>query len=304
MYAPDEETYRIGTLSSKETSELSLKIGKSRVKVPVSLDMDTVSVPKQEILYSLTDGVTFLRIPNFSAMGQSALVSDEGKERLKEVERHIRLLDRGETVIIDVRNNPGGYGNTSALVPAILFKRQSQNFIAKSALLESPGIAQARVHNVWDMGNNDNSSSDTRKAAQIDADNQRINPRRKWSRSIWREEAVKKVENARKIIVIINRMSASASEFLCEIRKIPGVMIIGENSAGIMSFATDQQYFLPNSQISLLVPSELFFDLSYSAGEGTGVLPDYWVLHEELESVLRSLTGKESFVMPKGPAPK
>lgn len=303
-YAPEGETYRIGILSSKEINELSLKIGKARVKVPVSLDMDTVTVPKDEILYSLTDGVTFLRIPNFSAMGQSTIVSDEGKERHKEVIRHIRLLDEGETAIIDVRNNPGGYLDTSALVPAILFKRQVNNFMPKSALLESPGIAQARVQDVWDLGLNDNSGSDTRKAARIEADNQRVNPTRKWSRDIWREEAVKKVENARKIILIVNRLSMSASEFLCEIRNIPGVTIIGENSAGIMSFASPQQYYLPNSQIGLLIPMQLFFDLSYTAGEGTGVLPDYWVLHDELEGVLRSLTGNESFEMPKEPAPK
>lgn len=304
MYAPDGESYRIGALSSRPISELSLKIGEARLKVPVTLDMDTVSVPKDEILYSHDDGVTFLRIPNFSAMGQSALVTDEGKERHKEVVRHIRLLDKGETVIIDLRNNPGGYIDTAAFVPAILFKRQTKNFMPKSALLESPGIAQARVRNVWDMGVNDNSSSDSRKADQIAADNQRVNPMRKWSLNIWREEAVKKVENTRKIIVIVNRVSASASEMMCEIRSIPGVTIIGENSSGIMSFANNQQYCLPNSRINLLIPTELYFDLSYSAGEGTGVLPDYWVLHDELEGVLRSLTGRESFKMPEGPAPK
>ncbi len=301
-YSDDGNRYRIGTLSRTLVNTLSLKFNNELVEVPVAPDM---IVPGPEVpIYSLTDDVAYLRIPNFSAMGENSPVSPEGRKRLEEVIRHIRMLDKGNTVIIDLRNNPGGYTDTSALVPAILFKRQASNFMPEMAELFSPGTTQARLQNIWDKGDNSDGYRNLRKAAQLEADKQKKNPVRRWERQSYRVAASKPIENKRKVIIIINRCSASASEILCAIRTIPNVTIIGENSAGILSFGAGQLYVLPNSQVPVLVPDRISFNTSFSAGEGTGVLPDYWVLNDNIEDVLRSMTGNDSFTIPVASSPR
>ena len=302
IYSDDGNRYRIGTLSRTLVNTLSLKFNNELVEVPVAPDM---IVPGPEVpIYSLTDDVAYLRIPSFIALGESGTVSPEGRKQLEEVIRHIRMLDKGNTVIIDLRNNPGGYTDTSALVPAILFKRQASNFMPEMAELFSPGTTQARLQNIWDKGDNSDGYRNLRKAAQLEADKQKKNPVRRWERQSYRVAASKPIENKRKIIIIINRCSASASEILCAIRTIPNVTIIGENSAGILSFGAGQLYVLPNSQVPVLVPDRISFNTSFSAGEGTGVLPDYWVLNDNIEDVLRSMTGNDSFTIPVASSPR
>ena len=302
IYSDDGNRYRIGTLSRTPVNTLSLKFKKEMVEVPVAPDM---ILPGPEVpVYSLTDDVAYLRIPSFIALGESGTVSPEGRKQLEEVIRHIRMLDKGNTVIIDLRNNPGGYTDTSALVPAILFKRQASNFMPEMAELFSPGTTQARLQNIWDKGDNSDGYRNLRKAAQLEADKQKKNPVRRWERQSYRVAASKPIENKRKIIIIINRCSASASEILCAIRTIPNVTIIGENSAGILSFGAGQLYVLPNSQVPVLVPDRISFNTSFSAGEGTGVLPDYWVLNDNIEDVLRSMTGNDSFTIPAASSPR
>lgn len=302
IYSDDGNRYRIGTLSRTPVNTLSLKFKKEMVEVPVAPDM---ILPGPEVpVYSLTDDVAYLRIPSFIALGESGTVSPEGRKQLEEVIRHIRMLDKGNTVIIDLRNNPGGYTDTSALVPAILFKRQASNFMPEMAELFSPGTTQARLQNIWDKGDNSDGYRNLRKAAQLEADKQKKNPVRRWERQSYRVAASKPIENKRKVIIIINRCSASASEILCAIRTIPNVTIIGENSAGILSFGAGQLYVLPNSQVPVLVPDRISFNTSFSAGEGTGVLPDYWVLNDNIEDVLRSMTGNDSFTIPVASSPR
>lgn len=302
IYSDDGNRYRIGTLSRTPVNTLSLKFKKEMVEVPVAPDM---ILPGPEVpVYSLTDDVAYLRIPSFIALGESGTVSPEGRKQLEEVIRHIRMLDKGNTVIIDLRNNPGGYTDTSALVPAILFKRQASNFMPEMAELFSPGTTQARLQNIWDKGDNSDGYRNLRKAAQLEADKQKKNPVRRWERQSYRVAASKPIENKRKVIIIINRCSASASEILCAIRTIPNVTIIGENSAGILSFGAGQLYVLPNSQVPVLVPDRISFNTSFSAGEGTGVLPDYWVLNDNIEDVLRSMTGNDSFTIPAASSPR
>ena len=301
-YSDDGNRYRIGTLSRTLVNTLSLKFNNELVEVPVAPDM---IVPGPEVpIYSLTDDVAYLRIPNFSAMGENGLVTPEGRERLEEVERHIRMLDKGDTAIIDLRNNFGGYNYYSSLVPAILFKRQATNFRPDMAELYSPGTTQARLQDIWDMKENSDADRNVRKAAQLEADKQKKNPVRRWERQSYRVAASKPIENKRKVIIIINRCSASASEILCAIRSIPNVTIIGENSAGIHTFDAGQLYVLPNSQVPVLLPDAIVIDTSFSAGEGIGVLPDYWVLKDELEDVLRAMTGRSSFTIPVTNSPR
>ena len=61
---------------------------------------------------------------------------------------------------------------------------------------------------------------------------------------------------------------------------------------------------LPNSQVPVLLPDAIVIDTSFSAGEGIGVLPDYWVLKDELEDVLRAMTGRSSFTIPVTNSPR
>ncbi len=77
-------------------------------------------------------------------------------------------------------------------------------------------------------------------------------------------------------VFLINRNVASSGEALIDYSKsVPGAVLIGENTAGIGTYGQVLQYWLPNSIISLYLPSKLF--LSPEVKEGVGYIPDYWL---------------------------
>ena len=302
VWSADGDRWRIGTLSSRPVESLALKIGKSRVRVPVATAAPPSVTGIGAPVFALEGDVAYLRVPSFCAADGTVSVTEEGKKRLAETAARIRDLSRTTTVVIDLRDNRGGYVETASAIPAAVFGRPASDFMPEAAMLSSPGIAQAKLAGFWDLGTGNDANTLNRKAQRIEADNQRANPRRYWTRPITRTESLKPIEPGKRLIVIINRRSASASELLCACRSAPGVTIVGENSAGAMRCVDPEPYALPHSGIILLIPAELNFDLSFSAGEGTGVLPDYWASDDELEATIRGLTGKPDFSLPQSGA--
>ena len=302
VWSADGERWRIGTLSSRPVESLALKIGKSRVRVPLSSAASPPAVGIGEPLFALEGDIAYLRVPSFSATDGTASVTESGKKRLTEIEARIRDLSRATTVVVDLRDNSGGYVGTASAIPAAVFNRPASDFMPETATLSSPGIAQAKLAGFWDLGTGDDTNKLNRKAQRIEADNQRANPRRYWTRAITRTASLKPIEQGKRLIVLINRRSASAAELLCACRSAPGVTIVGENSEGAMRCVDPEPYALPHSGIVLLIPAELNFDLSFSAGEGTGVIPDYWASDDELEATIRGLTGKPDFSLPQSGA--
>ena len=304
VWSAEGERYRVGTLSTGELSNLSLKIGKGRIRVPVSSISETPPAAIGNVRWSFEGDIAYLRIPSFCAADDTDIVSVTGKKRLEEIADRIRELPNAKIAIIDLRDNLGGYNGTAAAIPAAVFNRPWYNFAPATAALSSPGVAQAQVGGFWDLGNGDDTSRLNRKAWQIEADNQKARPRRFWTRAITRTDSIKPVETEKRLIIVINRRSASASELICACRYIPGVTIVGENSAGAMYFTDTLPYYLPHSGIGIMIPSSFNFDLSYSAGEGTGVLPDYWASDGELETTIRGITGEAGFSIPGSEASK
>jgi hypothetical protein len=308
VWSADGERYRIGTLSARPIESLALKIGKGRVRVSVA----TIAPPPRtsigEPIFAVEGDVAYLRVPSFCADDGTELVTETGKKRLEEIVARIKDLSDSPAVVIDLRDNQGGYIDTASAIPAAVFGRRASDFMPEVATLSSPGIAQAKLTGLWDLGYGNDTGKLNRKALEIEADNQRANPRRYWSRAITRTESPKPIAPGKKLIIILNRRSASAAEFLCACRSVPGVTIVGENSAGAMRCGDPEPYVLRRSGIVLLIPAQIQLDFSFSAGEGTGVLPDYWASDAELESTIRGITGEADFSLPAPvqaqPAPK
>ncbi|MCK4506322.1 MAG: hypothetical protein KAW14_11970 [Candidatus Aegiribacteria sp.] len=94
---------------------------------------------------------------------------------------------------------------------------------------------------------------------------------------------------------LIDRGVASSGEALIDYSKsVPGAVLIGENSAGVGSFGEVRRYWLPNSFISLSLPSKLFLAPGFE--EGIGYLPDYWLdSPEPVIEVARWLNNPDSY---------
>ena len=77
-------------------------------------------------------------------------------------------------------------------------------------------------------------------------------------------------------VFLVDRGVASSGEALLDYSKsVPGAVVVGENTAGIGTFGEVRHYWLPNSNISLLLPCKLFLAPDFE--EGVGYLPDYWL---------------------------
>lgn len=298
IYSDTGERYRIGTLSRQLETKLRLKFGSKKIDVPLVQEERTPEMISKTV-DRVTEGViTYLRIPSFLADTEQGVVTEEGKARLEAVWRNIHTLGNYSFVIIDLRNNGGGYLDTAAMIPAAVFHRIPANFMYPTAMLISPATTQASCIGLLDIGDGASNHSDWRKGLAIAAEGQRKRPRRFFNWEWMGKKAVKPIEEGPKLVFIINEHSASASELVCLTKSLPGVTVIGTNSAGILSFVNILPYALPHSGIKMILPATVTLDLEGFAGEGIGVLPDYWVLDEELADVLRQMAGSDTIRFP------
>ena len=104
-------------------------------------------------------------------------------------------------------------------------------------------------------------------------------------------------------VFLTDRYVASSGEALLDYSKsVPNAVLVGENSAGVGTFGEVRQYWLPNSHISLYLPSKLFLAPGFE--EGVGYLPDYWLdSPDPVAEVARWLNNPDSyqFVFPPPP---
>lgn len=298
IYSNTGERYRIGTLSRQVETKIRLKFGSKRIDVPLVHEERTLEMISQTVDRVTEGAITYLRIPSFSAMTEEGPVTDEGKARLEAVWENIPTLGNYRFVLVDLRNNGGGYLETAAMIPAAVFHRIPANFLYPSAMLISPATTQASCVGLMDLGDGSSSNTDWKKSLAMQAEGQGKRPRRYFNWEWMGKKAAKPIEAGTKLVFIINEQSASAAELVCLTKSLPGVTVIGTNSAGILSFVNILPYALPNSGIGMILPATVTLDLAGFAGEGVGVLPDYWVLDTELADVLRQMAGSDTIRFP------
>ncbi|MBI5305313.1 MAG: hypothetical protein HY868_24490 [Chloroflexi bacterium] len=80
------------------------------------------------------------------------------------------------------------------------------------------------------------------------------------------------------MVVLIDGETASAGEVMVGyLRQFEHVVIVGENSAGCITYGDVSRYVLPNSNLSVSFGSELFVMPDLTEFEGKGFAPDLWV---------------------------
>jgi hypothetical protein len=83
---------------------------------------------------------------------------------------------------------------------------------------------------------------------------------------------------AGRLIVLVDRGTCSSAEtFVLMAKRLPGTVLLGENTGGMAEFGEIKLYTLPHSGIQAQVGSKKFQDTSGAFAEGLGFKPDYWL---------------------------
>ena len=102
-----------------------------------------------------------------------------------------------------------------------------------------------------------------------------------------------------KLYIITNKTSGSASEVFIHTAKImyPNdnqVCVIGQDTRGcLLTSGSSFALYLPNSKISVGIPSSKMQILNYTVKEGKGRDPDYWCTDEDIIDTLFYLTNND-----------
>ena len=102
-----------------------------------------------------------------------------------------------------------------------------------------------------------------------------------------------------KIYILVNKNTASSGESSIQFckqlfSKTNQVKLVGENSAGCVTYGNVLSYRLPNSGLLINMSSskyEYFIDGKKTDIEGEGFFPDYWSTDEDVNQTLINLTG-------------
>lgn len=90
--------------------------------------------------------------------------------------------------------------------------------------------------------------------------------------------SIQTIPNTTKVIVLMDGRVCSAGEaFINYLRQIENVIFVGENSCGMITFGDNTLHQLPNSKLSVCLPSTLLFPPDLKLIEEEGFFPDLWV---------------------------
>ena len=95
---------------------------------------------------------------------------------------------------------------------------------------------------------------------------------------------------AGRLLVVTDSSCASSCETAVALaRKIPGTMIVGENTAGAGEFGQAERYRLPNTGVWMQAPTKWFSGELVPRG-GRGFKPDFWIDSEDPDSTVERLS--------------
>lgn len=111
-------------------------------------------------------------------------------------------------------------------------------------------------------------------------------------------KAVKNTESAYtgKIILLTDTATASAAEetvllFRSLYSDTDQLYVIGENTLGGLEYGNSLTYYLPNSGITVNIPSTQLIVKDTQFTDGIGFYPDYWSTGEDITATVQAITG-------------
>lgn len=244
------------------------------------------------------------------------------KEKEKEVYKKFEEIckkiveseDNKKNVIIDLRNNHGGYVDYPKLILSALYCANA-NAVNSHSMFESvidlSSYGEIELFSLMILENRIQSIKENETfslSAELE-DNYKImkrNPKRYYGGLEKPALSYRpKLDNTKymgKVIILMNKGSASASELgiaYSYLSENENIILVGENTSGCIEYGDRRDYVLPNSGIMITACSISFKKCAYLAqnpnwhGETYGFYPDYWADEKNLLETLKNLTGDE-----------
>lgn len=242
--------------------------------------------------------------------------NEKHKEALKLLEEACKKIAEAGTnkknVIIDLRNNHGGYEYYPKTILSALYCANANAVNSHSmfeSIVELSGYGESKLislmileRQLQDIKENETFLSN----AELE-ENYKImkrNPSRYYGGQEKPALSYRpKLNNTKymgKVIILINKGSASASELgiaYSYLSENENVILVGENTMGCIEYGGRYDYKLPNSGIYISACNTSFKNCAYLAqnpnwhGETYGFYPDYWADEKNLLTTLENLTG-------------
>lgn len=288
------ELYRFGIFSEYMEKKAKISINDKSIKVPVKYVSSFVS--NEEISYKITDKSIVVSITTCRPKDL-----EKFRKRVSEIRKEIDSTDK--TVIIDLRNNTGGFvDNIHMILYSLLFEQNGENLEYFSKMINKQGSKIIELN-----------TQIVRDRVSVDGDKEKVVRLRKfedkylnWEKVISEEDRnvefiVKNPKYNKELYILTNASTASAAEdFILFAKKIYNkVIIVGDNTLGCLTFSGPRSYLLPDSKVSLfLSPSDNRQTIAMICGknwkgETYGVYPDYWATSEEIVDTIVYLSKDE-----------
>ena len=266
-----------------------------------------------------TEDTMYISISTCMLAENNASRHKELLNQLEEIAKKATNAKTKKNIILDLRNNLGGYQNYPQRILAAIFTgkeyaaNESTEFDSVIRLAEfgtitlnSPFIAKTKLEDVLT-----NRSYDTNLIASVrtNYDDMMKNPSRYYggyeNPSLSYLPMMENPAFKGNFIILINKSTASAAEktiTFSYLTKNQNVILVGENSNGCIDYGGVMYSTLKNSGITVQFSTQDFTNHASLKqnpkwhGDTLGFMPDYWTDKSNLMETLIYLTGDEEIL--------
>jgi len=266
-----DSVFRLGVLSPEQTGALEVEL--ENVDEPLQVELERserVSGP----LFSdeLVGGVPVVKIWSFS---------DQHKEYIDQFLASASKYKDEPCLIVDIRGNGGGNtayarewvtGYTGHNPGSIQIYTE---LVSETSMMGRANYFSYNLHHypeLEEQGYSQKAEGFRDHAKEVEEGEYPAY----WSP--YNVPVAKDIPSNRTLIVLVDSGVGSAAEgFLCYLRQVENVVLLGENSGGAVIYGQMTMHMLPNSHLQVRLPITLnvFTDLVYR--EERGFYPDIWV---------------------------
>lgn len=275
--------YNIGTLSN--TSDVSIPIT-LLLKSTMRVKEETLSLFEYKPLYKEeTNSYDYYEIDGIPVLDVNCLCRVTPEDNtIEDFINDSKRMRNKDKLIIDLRNNNGGsMVNVEEWYKGFTGIKLKKDII-QSGLYTNTSISLAK-HKFETKKNESDEVKDKCLEIISDYENQSYFPG--WSNIKY--EDFKPPENNVKIFILLDKSTASASEFFTYyLRKLDNVTLVGTNTNGCVLTGNCNSAYLTHSKIPLHISHKIYMSKELNSIEGVGLFPDLWVKPDQaLDRVIK-----------------
>jgi len=280
--------FLVGTLSVEKIYDINISVNNKPVKVPVHRCRMATANPGEGNVFSkyTKNEVPVLRLAN--------MYSSENDSIFRRFEAEGNTLRNCPLFIMNLIHNSGGNSVYYSNFIANLNGNNTAPML--SAIRNSPAIAQSWT---WiDTAKYPAFRSYFLEGLKL-TQQQKENPISGWSVENLLDSKLGGQYKGKMILLTNSNNMSSAEMAIAQSRCLQNVVVVGENSGGVLTFGNVRNYMLKNSHIRLSLPYCLYYYPTLVEGEG--LKPDLWLdTDEPVEETMKWITeGKKYRFSPK-----